>query len=200
MSNLAQHLNKSQPARLKPRDSRQLTQDVKRAADGKWPFVFTSLGIPAEYLDGRNHPCPACGGKDRFQLTTKGHAARWGRFNCRAHHDGGGDGLKLVIHYLGCTFPQAVEAVARVLGMSEGVPKQHERAEIARPSVVNPHVRGAEPRDSTAKVQAIWGKGKPLTGDCVASRYLASRGLGSFAGRYPDSLRCVPDLAYFVVV
>ena len=27
--------------------------------------------IPAEYLDGKHHPCPRCGGKDRFRVMTE---------------------------------------------------------------------------------------------------------------------------------
>lgn len=42
---------------------------VKEAAQGReLEILFAFGGIPIEYLDGRHHPCPKCGGKDRFRL------------------------------------------------------------------------------------------------------------------------------------
>ncbi len=41
---------------------------IKQSASGRWPEVISRLGgIPAEILDGRHHPCPKCGGTDRFR-------------------------------------------------------------------------------------------------------------------------------------
>ena len=42
---------------------------IKVAAAGRWPEILAALGgIPAEVLDGQHHPCPKCGGKDRFRM------------------------------------------------------------------------------------------------------------------------------------
>ncbi|MEM8494352.1 MAG: primase-helicase zinc-binding domain-containing protein [Planctomycetota bacterium] len=43
--------------------------EVKAAATCRWREILTSVaGIPGDLLDGRNHPCPRCGGTDRFRL------------------------------------------------------------------------------------------------------------------------------------
>ena len=42
---------------------------LKRQAAGRWPAILSSLGGAAlEILDGKNHPCPMCGGDDRFRM------------------------------------------------------------------------------------------------------------------------------------
>ncbi len=40
------------------------------AAHGQWRTILPSFGIHPGHLDGKHHPCPACGGKDRFRFTT----------------------------------------------------------------------------------------------------------------------------------
>ena len=45
---------------------------VKQSAHGRWPEILAALGgVNPELLDGRNHPCPRCGGMDRFRFTDK---------------------------------------------------------------------------------------------------------------------------------
>ena len=39
---------------------------LRQIAAGRWSDVLIAAGIPAKVLDGRNHPCPKCGGRDRF--------------------------------------------------------------------------------------------------------------------------------------
>jgi hypothetical protein len=46
----------------------EATQELKRMAAGRWPEILRALGgLPSELLDGKNHPCPRCGGNDRFR-------------------------------------------------------------------------------------------------------------------------------------
>ena len=42
---------------------------VKRLANGRWREILFSAGIRDEFLDGKNRPCPKCGGKDRFRFS-----------------------------------------------------------------------------------------------------------------------------------
>jgi putative DNA primase/helicase len=95
---------------------------VKQHASGRWPYILQALGLPAAALSGRNGPCPGCGGRDRFQLTTRGPAADWGRWSCRYHANGGGDGFALVMHWHNCGFGEAVARVGIVLGLQGDVP------------------------------------------------------------------------------
>lgn len=40
-------------------------------AAGQWANILTRFGADAAALDGKHHPCPACGGKDRFRFDDK---------------------------------------------------------------------------------------------------------------------------------
>jgi hypothetical protein len=41
-------------------------QEVKAAARGQWTSILIDAGLPAECLEPGGHPCPSCGGDDRF--------------------------------------------------------------------------------------------------------------------------------------
>lgn len=44
--------------------------ETKRLANGRWGEILPALlGWPAETCDGRNRPCPGCGGRNRFRFT-----------------------------------------------------------------------------------------------------------------------------------
>lgn len=89
---------------------------VKAAAAGRWLEILASpsIGVPADVLDGRKHPCPRCGGRDRFRLWNDDGGLRCS--HCFA--DANGDGLSAVQWFCGCDFPSAVERVAEILGLS----------------------------------------------------------------------------------
>ena len=40
---------------------------VKAAARGRWRDILAAHGFNSDELDGRHHPCPKCGGTDRFR-------------------------------------------------------------------------------------------------------------------------------------
>lgn len=96
----------------------QFYNDVKAASRGQWLYILQTAGIAPRYLDGRNHPCPACGGHDRFQFTVRGHGSEWGRFACRGIDEQGGDGFRLIQHVFNISFSEAVMLVAQALGMT----------------------------------------------------------------------------------
>ncbi|MCX7424379.1 MAG: AAA family ATPase [Planctomycetia bacterium] len=90
--------------------------EVKQLAAGRWVEVLSAVGgIDAELLDGAHHPCPKCGGDDRFSLAYEAD----GGLLCRKCFDhGNGDGLAGVQWLLGCTVPEALHKVADYLGTS----------------------------------------------------------------------------------
>ena len=99
----------------KPPDADQ----VKLAACGQWLPILATIGIAEINLDGHNHPCPKCGGKDRFAAFKD--VADNGGVICRKCHSDGGDGFATVMWYLGVGFPEALEAVASAIGMNNSV-------------------------------------------------------------------------------
>ncbi|RAS17574.1 primase-helicase-like zinc-binding protein [Microvirgula sp. AG722] len=109
-------MNANFPGSYAPGGKSRLGVDtVRAAASGRWPSILADLGIAAAVLGKRgNQPCPACGGRDRFQFIDKDA----GRFVCRALDRQGGDGFALVEHWLDCGFADALRAVAGVLGLA----------------------------------------------------------------------------------
>jgi hypothetical protein len=108
---------------MSAKSSAPLAADVKAAARGRWRDILPSVaGIDAALLDGRGHPCPKCGGDDRFSLVDSDAGAVLCR-KCFSKKNG--DGLAAVCWARGCDFPAAVQVVAEFLGLrsaSDGKP------------------------------------------------------------------------------
>lgn len=65
-------------------------------------------GLPSELLDGKNHPCPLCGGTDRFRLINPGE----GTVFCNQCFQEKNHGyLAAVMHFRQVTFPEALKLV-----------------------------------------------------------------------------------------
>lgn len=91
---------------------------IKLHAQGRWPFILSSLGIQVR-TDGRHSPCPACGGKDRFRFDNKNEKGTWFCNQCTPK---AGDGFGLVMKTKNIPFGEALTLVAEVLG--ESVPRR----------------------------------------------------------------------------
>ena len=88
---------------------------IRQAAKGRWPEILASLGgLPADVLDGSHHPCPRCGGKDRFRMVD----ADAGAVHCnRCIKEKNGDGIAAIQWAAGNDFVTAMGAVADYLGI-----------------------------------------------------------------------------------
>ncbi|NHQ88445.1 zinc-binding protein [Iodobacter sp. HSC-16F04] len=169
--------------------NQSFSQQVKLASQGYWPLILTRMGINPKLLDGRNHPCPACGGVDRFQFTSRGNGADYGRFACRGMNKQGGDGFSLVMHVFDLSFPKAIMAVAKVLGININGPR------LAMPVIP---VQPPPPViDNTTKLQAILDNCQQIRTGNTAGKYLINRGLS--ADYWPASgvLRFASALDYW---
>lgn len=85
---------------------------IKQRARGQWPAILVALGIDPAHLRNRHGPCPACGGRDRFRFDDRDGD---GRYYCNGC--GAGDGFNLLEKTHRWTAPEALQAVARWLGM-----------------------------------------------------------------------------------
>jgi hypothetical protein len=55
------------PHNQQPHSNRQPSiQEVKAAASGQWAGILIDAGMPSKCLEPGGHPCPRCGGDDRF--------------------------------------------------------------------------------------------------------------------------------------
>ena len=104
--------------------------ELLTAARGRWFDILTEAGLPAERLDGRGHPCPLCGGRDRFAAWPD--VAQRGAVHCRHCFTKGteprpGDGLSTVRWLLGMDTSDACRWLASWLGMTSTLSKPRRR-------------------------------------------------------------------------
>jgi putative DNA primase/helicase len=98
-------------------------EELKQAARGRWLEILPRLcNIDAAILDGNHHPCPKCGGRDRFSMVDEANGA----LLCRKCFCGGnGDGLSAVSWLAGCDFPTALNKVADAIGFNNVAPSMN---------------------------------------------------------------------------
>ena len=90
-------------------------KDVKHLARGRWAAILSTVaGLPAAILDGQHHPCPRCGGSDRFRFTDDDGDGSLICNQCARRSCG--DGFASVQWALGCGFPTAVQRVGEYIG------------------------------------------------------------------------------------
>lgn len=91
--------------------------EIKQRATGRWGEVIPALaGIDPALLDGKHHPCPKCGGTDRFSAFND--FKETGGVICRkCFSEQNGDGLSAVAWMLSIDFNSACRRVADYLGM-----------------------------------------------------------------------------------
>ena len=110
--------------------------DIKELARGRWREILPRFGIDAQYLNGKNGPCPMCalngnGGIDRFRWTNYNNDGMWW---CNGCSPSMGDGFDLACRMTGKVF---VEIAKEINGMLGGLPEpkimnQDEKIERAR--------------------------------------------------------------------
>ena len=100
------------------RNSRLDVESIKNAANNRWLDILTTVGsIPREILNGRHHPCPKCGGKDRFRLLDANSGAVFCN-QCLSSRNG--DGIAAVMWMRGLSFTDALREIANHLGVDVG--------------------------------------------------------------------------------
>lgn len=90
---------------------------IRAAAAGRWPEIFSSLAaLDGELLDGKHHPCPKCGGEDRFRAVE----LSVGALLCnQCFSSANGDGFSAIQWLLGVDFLTAADRVGTYLGVAK---------------------------------------------------------------------------------
>ncbi|MDM4014606.1 primase-helicase zinc-binding domain-containing protein [Roseiconus lacunae] len=120
-------------------------EDLLHASRGRWRDALPAAGIAEELLDGRGHPCPRCGGRDRF--AARPDVADRGAVHCRHCFTRGcepfpGDGLATLRWWMGIDTRAACDWLASWLGIrvcTEPRPQSIRRSVHARQSVGRNH-------------------------------------------------------------
>jgi hypothetical protein len=88
---------------------------MRSATQGRWAsFILPALGIDVPHNPRKHGPCPFCGGKDRFRFDDQDGRGTW---FCNQCDPQAGDGFALVMKMHRCTFPEALQLVAEILGI-----------------------------------------------------------------------------------
>lgn len=137
-------------------------------------------------------PCPVCGGRDRFSINLDR-----GVFNCR--NCGGGDGIKLVQHVLGCDFKAALDWLVGGADCRIDPEEERRRREERERQKKKAEASAARRRDDAIRAaRAIWDAGRAASGSPVVD-YLCRRGIAWSKLAAPLScLRFHPALPYMV--
>lgn len=147
-----------------------MRQSTLDAALGRWSGILPALGLPAACVNGKNQPCPMCGGRDRFRfINTEGR----GTYICS--QCGGGTGLQLLMKFKGWDFKEAAMQIDKIVG---NIPVRQARKIDTR--------HGREIKNS------LWADSYPIQDGDPVDLYLTARGLKA----RPPCLRTVFSLPY----
>jgi P4 family phage/plasmid primase-like protien len=150
---------------------------IKQAARGRWPEILTATcNIPSSSLDGRHHPCPKCGGADRFRLINEDAGAVLcnGCFSSK-----NGDGIAAIMWANKLDFIAAAREVADYLGIEATTSKRSPR----RPKPDKYLEFPDRTQEQFNRLVGLWCQGKP--GITPAAIQAAGGRLAQFRLRYP---------------
>lgn len=128
-------------------------ESLKSETYGKWPGIYSNLGI--EVGKGEHRPCPVCGGKDRFRFDDKNGTGEYICGQC-----GSGDGFSLIMKALNKDLPWVINTVSDMVGVIKSEP-----------------VDTSSKPDPRLLLNKVWKSSTQLTGSDPVSKYLHSRGL-----------------------
>jgi putative DNA primase/helicase len=131
------------------------TRDIHDMGKGRWKSILTGLGVPAQYLTGKNCGCPMCGGKDRFRWT---NLHQRGGYFCNGC--GAGSAMDLIMKINSWDFRFARGKVLEIIGAAE--------VEIPK---------AGDPSTLFSGLSSVWDNAAGLTGMDPVSKYLVNRGI-----------------------
>lgn len=124
-------------------------------AHGHWVTILDGVGIPAERLDGRGHPCPKCGGRDRFAAFAD--VAQRGAVHCRRCFTAGcpirpGSGLATLQWYLEMSPADAFRVLRSAMASASVTAATQPRASRAGFAHESPSTGQLEHSDTIARM------------------------------------------------
>lgn len=142
------------------------------AAKGRWRGILGHFGVPAKHLDGKQHACPVCGGKDRWRFDDME-----GRGTSICNQCGARDGAKLLVDMTGRSYGDVLSEVDVIVG--------NIKADTPRQPV--------DPAKRENLLREVFLASSPVVDGDLAHRYLESRHIAERV--YPDALRFAPKLS-----
>jgi putative DNA primase/helicase len=147
-----------------------MPENTKSRARGRWRSILPALGVSASLIDGKHHPCPHCGGKDRFRFVDYNGSGGYICSGC-----GNGSGFDLLMKLKGWDFKTTAQEVDKIVGSCAPNANRAERSESSKRNAMN----------------RLWRSGALLTPEDPAGRYLWHR---CRVTTFPSCLRFVPAM------
>jgi putative DNA primase/helicase len=144
---------------------------------GRWRDILIQLAVvDAKLLNGKHHPCPWCGGKDRWRYTDHNGT---GAFIC--NRCGHGDGAEIVKRSCCVDFKEAACRIEEVLGDAP-IETKPQRSDD----------------DNRLAMNALWRSARRIEPGGPADRYLLARlGRRLDGDAWPAALRAVGGAEYW---
>ena len=159
-------------------------------AYGRWPEILQASGISDAYFNGKNGPCPFCGGRDRYRWSNK-YGGVWLCTQCPESEGKWATGFKMLMKQLGdVSFREAADHVRHHFngGAGEGIAR---RARAPLPKS-DPQ---ADADRNMRRMVSIWEDSRAVTPGDPVDLYLKRRVPGlDFT---PCMLRFHPALDYW---
>jgi len=125
---------------------------------GRWRDLLPLLGVPTDALTGNHHPCPLCGGSDRFRCDDKNGSGSWFCNQC-----GSGYGIHLVRKLNQWSDKQAADAIEAALNIA---PEPQSRVKTQAPQA-----------DALSRWLALWESMTTISPLNISGRYLVRRAI-----------------------
>jgi putative DNA primase/helicase len=129
---------------------------LKDRAQGHWQTILPQFGVDSRHLDGKHHPCPLCGGKDRWRFDDL-----QGQGTSICGQCGARTGMQLVMDMKGWAFAQMAVEVEKIIG-----------TDPAPPQPAKPQKDAAE---KFAEAQGYWRSGVRIVDGDPVDLYLRRR-------------------------
>ena len=145
------------------------------AARGRWKGILPMFGVPVAHLDGRQHPCPSCEGKDRWRFDDRDGSGSSICNQCGSAITG----IELIRKLKGWDFATAAAEVDKIVGAVPAAP-----------------VRVRDFNKEREWCNRLWKGAKPITQGDAAGQWLFRRcGLTEYPAclRFHSALRWRPE-------
>jgi putative DNA primase/helicase len=140
-------------------------------ARGHWRSILPGLGMHASHLNGKNGPCPLCGGVDRFRFLDRNGDGTWICNQCNPRVK---SGVTLALEFTGWPYKDLAQKIEYIIGDDRPTP-------------------AAPPKhDQRPWLRSLWREADPTRCGNVVDRYLSARGVSLDV--YPQCLRSATRL------
>lgn len=128
--------------------------DIKQQCEGRWSGVLANLGVPEQFFNGKHQDCPICGDDHKN--------SRWNKAK----------------EYLVCSKCGVIQPVEIAMFFTgESFKKTASIIRNERPERMEPVKQSDDTAKNLERIDGIKKGLRPLNGECIASLYLAKRGL-----------------------